>query len=261
MLIQEIRNATIRLTYGGIKFLIDPLFAPKEAYEPFPEGLLPGKPWPFHNLPMQPEEIVNGIDAVIMTHYHLDHFDEYAVKSLDKTIKIFAQDEYDRKVLQDFGFANTEIISENGTEFKGITLYKTECLHGVREKIQPYCDAMHIRPDAMGIIFNAPDEKTLYLAGDTIWYDGVKRALDAYKPFAVIVNAACAQLKHSGPIIMGTEDIMALHTYAPDVKIIASHMDTVSHATLNREQLRKFVDANNLSGCVIIPEDGESLVL
>ena len=235
MLIQQIRNATIKITIGGVKFLVDPMFAPKEAYPPIPESLIPGKAWPFCALPQTEAEITAGIDAVIMTHYHIDHFDEFAVKALDKNIKIFAQDEYDRKVLEGFGFTDTEIISAEGTVFNGVVMYKTECLHGVKEKVQPYYDALDIRGDAMGVVFMYPGEKTLYLAGDTIWYDGVKRALDKYSPDAVIVNAACAQLKHSGPIIMGTDDVLALHEYAPNVKIIASHMDTVGHATADGE--------------------------
>lgn len=261
MLIQQIRNATLLINYAGVKFLIDPLFAPQGAYEPFPESLLPGKPWPFHALPMPPEAIVKGIDAVIMTHYHIDHFDEYAVKALAKDIKIFCQDDFDRKFLADYGFTNIEILSSEGTKFKGVTLYKTECLHGKWETAGPYYEMLKLRPNAMGAVFKAEGEKTLYLAGDTIWFDGVKRALDAHKPYAVIVNAACAQLKHSGPIIMGTDDIAKLHEYAPNVKIIASHMDNVSHATLSRKELRKFVDDNNIEDSVEIPEDGETITI
>lgn len=261
MLIQQIRNATIKITIGGVKFLVDPMFAPKEAYPPIPESLIPGKAWPFCALPQTEAEITADIDAVIMTHYHIDHFDEFAVKALDKNIKILAQDEYDRKVLEGFGFTDTEIISAEGTVFNGVVMYKTECLHGVKEKVQPYYDALDIRGDAMGVVFMCPGEKTLYLAGDTIWYDGVKRALDKYNPDAVIVNAACAQLKTSGPIIMGTDDILALHEYAPNVKIIASHMDTVGHATVDRETLRRFVDDNNFADSIEIPADGETVNL
>lgn len=201
MLIQQIRNATIKITIGGVKFLVDPMFAPKEAYPPIPESLIPGNAWPFCALPQTEAEITADIDAVIMTHYHIDHFDEFAVKALDKNIKIFAQGEYDRKVLEGFGFTDTEIISAEGTVFNGVVMYKTECLHGVKEKVQPYYDALDIRGDAMGVVFMYPGEKTLYLAGDTIWYDGVKRTLDKYNPDAVIVNAACAQLKHSGRLL------------------------------------------------------------
>ena len=61
MLIQQIRSATIKITTGGTTFLVDPMFAPKEAYEPFPESLLPGKPWPFCPLPLTEQEITaNG---------------------------------------------------------------------------------------------------------------------------------------------------------------------------------------------------------
>ena len=94
MLIQQIRNATIKITIGGVKFLVDPMFAPKEAYPPIPESLIPGKAWPFCALPQTEAEITAGIDAVIMTHYHIDHFDEFAVKALDK---IYRYGNYQRR--------------------------------------------------------------------------------------------------------------------------------------------------------------------
>ncbi len=261
MQIQQVRNATVLITYGGIKFLTDPMFAPENAYPPIPYSLIPGKAWPLCKLPFSPEEILKNVNAVIMTHYHIDHFDEYAAAAIDKQTLIFAQDEYDRKILEGCGFTNTMIISETGTEFKGVTLYKTACLHGIKEKARPYYDEMNIRGDAMGIVFEAPGEKTLYLAGDTIWFDGIKDAISKFNPCAVIVNAACAQLEHSGPIIMGTADIMALHQYAPDIKIIASHMDTVGHATLDRKALKVFSDEHNLNDIICIPADGEIIRL
>lgn len=34
---QQIRNATAIITYAGSRFLIDPLFAPKDYFDPIPE--------------------------------------------------------------------------------------------------------------------------------------------------------------------------------------------------------------------------------
>ena len=80
-----------------------------------------------------------------------------------------------------------------------------------------------------------------------------------FSPDAVIVNAADAQLETSGSIIMGIKDIQALHNYAPSLKIIASHMDTVGHATLDRVGLRKYLKEHNLEDTVLVPEDGENI--
>ena len=257
MKIQQIRSATIIIDYADKKFLVDPMFAPKDFYPPIPKCFTPDLKWPLVDLPMSTETILENIDAVIMTHYHIDHFDEFAIKALPKDIKMFAQDEYDKNVLSDFGFNNIEIIKEEGTVFGNVTMYKTNCIHGIKETTMPYFDMLNIRHEAMGVVFKNKDEKTLYLAGDTIWCDFVKNAIEKYRPSVIIVNAAKAQLLKSGPIIMGTEDIEKVHECAPKAKIISSHMDTVGHATLNRKQLKDFVEKNNLSEAVLIPEDGD----
>ncbi len=60
---------------------------------------------------------------------------------------------------------------------------------------------------------------------------------------------------------MGTDDIAALRSYAPEITVIASHMDSVGHATLNRTGLREFITANKLDKDFYIPEDGETITL
>ena len=103
-----------------------------------------------------------------------------------------------------------EILKETGTVFNGITLYKTGCIHGKPDTTMPYYKKFGFRPDAMGVVFKATGEKTVYLAGDTIWCDFVKNAVDKFAPEIIIVNAAAAQLIHSDAIIICTEDIAGL---------------------------------------------------
>ena len=258
MNIQQIRSATIIINFAGKRFLFDPMFTPKDGFPPIPECFTPDRKWPLVDLPMPVEKIVENIDAVIMTHYHFDHFDEYAIKALSKDTKVFVQDDYDKNILLNFGFNNVEIIKDDGsTHLEEVKMYKTNCVHGIKATTMPYFSALNIRHEAMGVVFKNADEKTLYLAGDTIWSDCVKEAIEEYKPDIIIVNAAKARMLKSGPIIMGEEDIEKVHEFAPKAKIIASHMDTVGHATLNRTQLREFVVKNNLSESVLIPEDGD----
>ena len=232
---QQIRNATAIITYAGSRFLIDPLFAPKDYFDPIPECFTPDKRWPLVELPMPEDEITRNLNAVIVTHSHIDHIDEFAAKTLPKALKIFVQDEYDKNFMRKFGFTDVEILKETGTVFNGITLYKTGCIHGKPDTTMPYYKKFGFRPDAMGVVFKAAGEKT--------------------------VNAAAAQLIHSGPIIMGTEDIAALRSYAPNAAVITTHMDAVGHATLSRDGLRAFITDNKLNKDFYIPADGETLEL
>ena len=261
MQFQQIRNATSIITFANKRFLIDPLFAPKDFSAPIPKSLIPNRRWPMVELPFEATKIVENIDALILTHSHVDHFDDFAANALPKDLKAFVQDEYDKNFLQKYGFNNIEILTEDGTVFDDIKLYKTPCLHGNMETAMPYYKMFGFRPDAMGVIFKHENEPTVYLAGDTIWCDFVKNSIDKFAPNAIIINAAAAQLEHSGPIIMGTDDIAKLCQYAPNLTVIASHMDTVGHAALNRKELKEFITAKNISKNFLIPDDGELLYI
>ena len=252
MKLHQIRNATLILDYNGTKFLVDPMFAPKEAYPP-----ITLRSWPYHDLPMSPKDIVKNIDAVIITHLHTGHFDKYAREILPKSIKMLVQDKFDKNALEKEGFNNIEIITQEGIKFEYIDLYKVECRHGIRALAEPVMLANGMRWEAMGIVFKSSKEPSLYIAGDTIWYDGVKQALDAHRPKYVILNASCTQTPQSEPTIMGIVDIKELHSFYPDGKLIASHMDNAGNETLCRADLRN----SEIKDYIYIPADGEVMML
>ena len=259
MQFQQIRNATTKVSYGGSTFLFDPMFTPKDGFPPIPGCAHPDLRWPTSELPMPVAEIVAGVDAVIVTHCHIDHFDPAAVAALDKALPVFAQDETDAATLREAGFADVRVLASAGTDFGGVTLYKTPCRHGEPEKAKPVFAAVGIRYEAMGVVLQAAGEPTLYMVGDSIWCPEVAETLARFKPAVAVVNAARAETGGSGPIIMGLEDIAALREAAPNMKIVASHLDTVGHATLCRADLRAWARENAATEILLVPEDGEIL--
>lgn len=251
MLIHQIRNATLIITYKDKKFLIDPWLMPKDYMPGFEMAVNANVRQPRVELPLSVERIVD-VDAVILTHFHPDHWDEFATKAIDKKIPFFVQNEVDQKQIQSLGFSDVRVVSVSGTEFDGITLYKTFGQHGKREIIKPLCEQVNMAYDAMGVVFKAKNEKTLYVAGDTIWCEEVVEAIDKFAPDVIVVNACGATLLNGERIIMNDEDVKTLTEYAPKAVIIASHMDTVSHLTVTRNDIRK-MKLNN----VLVPEDNE----
>lgn len=252
MQIHQIRNATIIITYNNKKFLIDPWLMPKDYMEGFEAGINSHIKQPRVELPISIDEIVN-VDAVILTHYHPDHWDEFAAKALNKNIPFFVQSKDDFNIIKNLGFNDVRII-EDVSDFAGIKLYKTDCQHGRRETIKPLCEQVGMPYESMGIIFKSENEKTLYLAGDTIFCNEVKCALDKYKPDVIIVNACGATTITGEKIIMDIEDIKSISNYAPNATIIASHMDTVSHLTATRDDIKNLQLTN-----VVVPDDNEIL--
>jgi len=252
---QQVRNATIKLTYDGTTFLVDPLLGKKDAYPGFPGTFNAEKRWPLVDLPMSAEEVMKA-DAIIVTHTHLDHWDDAARAALPKGMTIFAQNATDAATISKDGFTDVRILTED-TVFKGTHLHKTGGQHGTDALM-----ASQIGPllgEAMGIVFTRPGSATVYVAGDTIWNSKVEAAITSYRPDAIVLNTAYARITgFEGAIIMGKEDLMRAYRLAPQAKVIGSHMETVNHATQTRKDLNDYITQTGMDRQrVLVPADGE----
>ena len=190
IIFHHIRNCTSKLTYTGLKILVDPFFAPKGYYPGFELcPTLEGKKTrtPLVDLPISVEEIIKDIDVILITHMHYDHWDDYTAKLIPKHIPIFVQNAGDKKRVVNQGFTDVRVLGIN-TPFKGITITKTGCQHGSDEMLS--IPAMAERcGDCMGFVFRAQGQKSVYFAGDTIFCDYVEIALNKFKPDIIVVNA------------------------------------------------------------------------
>lgn len=260
MKLKQIRNATMIVTYADKRFLIDPFLADKGTYPALPFSVIPEVANPMVDLVVPMDEIID-VDAVIITHVHFDHFDEKAKEVLPKDIKLFVQSEKDAAEIREAGFTNIEVLSEEGIMFEDIKLVKTIGLHGDEEVTRPVYEMLNIDSEACGVIFTHETEKTLYLAGDTIWYDLVKQYLQTYQPEVVILNAGYAQAPLGNPIIMGKEDVYKVHQIVPLATLVATHLEAVNHAALSRAELGLFAQEKGIADSLIIPADGETIEL
>ena len=254
--IQLIRQATLIVHYANKKFLIDPFLAKKGAYPPlgpaigFPDAPRQDQNNPLVDLPMPIEEVIKDIDLVIVTHTHPDHWDDAAIKALPKDIKLFCQNDEDAAEIRSAGFTNVEVLQED-TVFEGIQLTKTKGEHGRGEILK-------ILGKVSGVVFKHDSEKTLYLAGDTVWYEAVHDVIQTHNPEIIVVNAGDNQFLEGGSIVMNKEDVYEVYKAAPDAKILSVHMEAVNHWTLSRKELREFIDEKGMSANVFVPDDGES---
>jgi L-ascorbate metabolism protein UlaG (beta-lactamase superfamily) len=252
MNIKHIRNATIVVEYANKKFLIDPMLGEKGSYPPFPNSPRQDQNNPLVSLPTSVEDIISGVDAVIITHLHLDHFDEAAQRILPKDIKMFVQNEEDAKEVQNAGFQNVEVLTKD-TVFEGIQLIKTRGEHGRGEILK-------LAGLVCGVVFKHQSEKTLYVAGDTVWYDAVQEEIDTHNPDIIVVNGGDNQFFEGGSLIMGKEDIYEVYKAAPNAHIIVVHMEAVNHWGLSRKDLKTFINEKEMSSRVEVPNDGESYI-
>lgn len=265
MKISQIRNATLRINFGGVEFLTDPWLVSKA--EGFTFGRSPFAPevvdsaqldivMPMCELPIPVADVLSGVEAYVLTHLHPDHFDMAADGSagakLDKTVPLFVQNEDEVAVMKRSGFKDVRMFTGDGVAFRGVSLKRTFARHGTKTPCGP----------ASGVFFNSPAEKkSLWILGDTIWCEETAEAMSALKPDVVILNACAARLKTYGRLIMDEADVESVCRAAPNATVIASHMDTVAHAALTRKTLRAALERRSLADRVLMPDDGEEYLL
>lgn len=246
-----IRNATCVIQYGGRAILLDPFLSDAGALPAFNNTPNP-RPNPLMPLPVPAAQIVTGIDATLLTHLHVDHWDTVARDLHPKGAMLFAQPA-DMARLSETGFTGARSIDAT-VSWEGITIARTGARHGTGDMGQ--------RMGAVsGYVLKQQGSPTVYIAGDTIWCPEVADAIRDHAPNIIVVNAGEARFLGADPIIMGLDDVVSVCKAAPQARVIAVHMEAVNHCVLTREGLRTGLSRSGLASAVLIPRDGEELRL
>jgi L-ascorbate metabolism protein UlaG (beta-lactamase superfamily) len=219
-------------------FLVDPVFA-----SPGENPSVPNTPNDRRNplVPMPTDDL--SYDAVAVTHRHTDHFDEAAKEALDSDIPLSCQPE-EAETFSDEGFTDVRSVADEAS-FKSVTIHRTPGRHGHGELAEE-----------MGLVsgFVFEGDQTVYVAGDTVWYEPVEDTLDQFDSGLVVLNGGEAQFTQGEPITMGIDDISAVRD-ATDATVVVVHMEAINHCLLTRDELRSATED------VHVPENGETVTL
>ena len=249
MLLRLIRNATLLIDFAGSRLLIDPMLNPAGAVDPVSNTGNPRRN-PLVELPVPAEEVLAGVDAVLVTHLHNDHFDALAGQLLPTDVLVLCQPP-DATRLVRRGFRDVRPV-ETRTEIHGITVVRTGGCHGTGEIGRQM-------GEVSGFVLRAPDEPALYVVGDSIWCAEVEAALDEQSPEVVVVNAGGARFLQGDHIVMDERDVITTARAIPTATIVAVHLEALNHCPVSRTGLRAHVEAAGLGDRVRIPADGEAL--
>ncbi len=246
MKLKLLRNATLKLDYGGRTFLIDPDFGPRHSRRSF-TGRSQN---PMVDLPEPIEDIVAGVDTVIVSHLHADHFDEVAKERVPKRLPVICR-LGDEEAIAQAGFSSITAI-DCFVRLGAIVLKRHPAQHGtgaVVEKMGP----------VMGLSFEAPGEPTLYWCGDSVLYPPLSDAVAATDP-DVIVTHSCGARWDDTLIVMDAAQTLDLAEKHPRATIIATHMEALDHATVSRAALREAAEQRGIDAQRLrIPADGETI--
>ncbi|HEX6881155.1 MAG TPA: MBL fold metallo-hydrolase [Terriglobales bacterium] len=249
MQVQLIRHATLRVLMGGHTFLVDPMLSAKDAMDPI-QNASNSVRIPMVELPFSPPEILKDVEAVLVTHTHRDHWDDAATELVPKALPIFCQPEDEAK-FRGFGFTDVRPVVPSA-QFDNVTIFRTSGQHGTGEigrKMAP----------VSGFALRANGERSLYIAGDTIFCPEVESALRQHRPEVTVLNAGAAQFTTGGPITMTALDVVKVCRAAVSTEVVAVHMGAINHCLLTREELSREMKTYKLEDQVAIPADGETL--
>jgi L-ascorbate metabolism protein UlaG (beta-lactamase superfamily) len=226
-----VRHATLLLETSHGRVLVDPMLR-AAGTTPAIENTPNQKPNPLVELPLPPADVVAGVDLCIVTHLHSDHFDDAADEVLPRDVPILTQPE-SADALAARGFTNVSV------EHAAIPM--TRGRHGTGEI-----------GEAMGAVSGWVVDG-VYIAGDTIWCDEVRDALERHRPRAIVLNASGARFNVGDPIVMDADDVRSVRA-ATSAPIAVVHLEAINHCLEPRSAYR------GIDG-VHIPGDGETIEL
>ena len=176
-----VRHATLIVETAGRRVMVDPMLDPAGARGPV-RGTPDERPNPLVDLPVPAAEASAGIEAVLLTHTHVDHLDAAGVTAMPQGVPWFCQPE-DLADLQPIGVQVRPVPAGQPAAWEGLTISRTGGRHGRTEEV-----VRGLGP-VSGFVVVAAGEPTLYVAGDTVWCEEVAAAIDAHDPDVVVVNA------------------------------------------------------------------------
>ncbi len=232
-----IRNATLVLELARRRILVDPMLDDAGARPPI-QGTRNPVPNPTVPLPFPAEEVVRDVDAVVVTHRHRDHLDTRAEELLPRDVPVFCQPD-DEEALRELGLDARPV--DSGLDWDGLRITRTPARHGSGRMAE-------LMAPVSGFVLD-----DLYLAGDTVWYEGVEETIDRHRPRVAVVHAGAAEFEEGGLIVMGVDDVREVVTRVPVV--VAVHLEALNHCYLTRAELRSALPT------VLVPNDGETLDL
>lgn len=243
-----IRHATVLVELAGKKILVDPMLSSKEALDPIPNAAnslrIPMVDLPFGDKVLA--QLLQDIDAVLVTHTHRDHWDIAAQTQIPKTKLIICQPA-DLTKIKEQGFSNVVAVDQTW-EWNQITIHRTNGQHGTGEVGKRM-------GTVSGFVIGHQQDK-LYIAGDTIWCDDVKQAITEHQPSHIMVNGGGAQFLQGDPITMTTHDVLKLASFT-QTPITVVHLETINHCYQRRKDFIEAITNQHLQKQIQVPNDGD----
>src|SRR5689334_6404380 len=236
IIIKYIGGATAYLEIAGLRFVTDPTFDPRDTkYE---TGL-----YVLHKLndPAITADKLGKIDFVLLSHdHHFDNLDSEGRKFLSSVDKVYTTPiGAERLGANAIGLQNWQTVEIPTKDGRILTITGAPCRHG---------PVGGDRGPVTGFILNFKNETqgTVYITGDTVWYEGVEEVAKRYDVAIVLSFMGAAVVKQVGPahLTMTVDEGLKLAKLFDKAIIVPMHFEGWEHFTESRTEIeKKFRDA------------------
>ncbi len=139
MRLRLIRHATLIVEFASRTLLVDPMLDAAGARPPIQNSPNPRRN-PLVPLPLSTDEVLRGVEAVLVTHTHSDHWDATAAALVPNHLPLFCQLEDETK-FRSLGFGQVSPV-QGPVGWKGIEITRTGGQHGtgaIAKMLAPVC--------------------------------------------------------------------------------------------------------------------------
>lgn len=258
MKLTQIRNATLLLEFESgdrpIGLLVDPMLAPRGALPAlrYLGGRLQRNP--LVDLPPRTPELLRRVTHGLITHCqrgHFDHLDRAGRRFLRQAgVPVICMPR-DARHLAAHGIATQALHGSHTQPFFHGRITPIPCVHG-RGLVGRLMEHGH------GYFIELPGEPSVYIAGDTLLTDDVRRCLQQRQPRVAILPAGGARFDVGGAILMDGGDVLAACALTPGI-VVANHLEALDHCPTSRVQLLADAARAGLAGRLHVPQDGATL--
>jgi L-ascorbate metabolism protein UlaG (beta-lactamase superfamily) len=246
-----IGGPTVLLEIAGLRIVTDPTFDAPQSYQ---GGVVLTK----QTGPALEASQVLPVDLVLLSHdQHFDNLDHGGRALLPRAGRVLTTKAGAGRLREAVpkveGLAPWQRVSILTPDGRTLHITATPARHGPRG-FEP------ISGDVVGFLLSLGD-RTIYVSGDTVWYDGVADIAHRYDVDVAILFTGAARPRGAFHVTMDTNDaVEAAHAFG-EALIVAVHNEGWAHFSETQSDLAHLFDLLGLTPRLRLAERGVPLRL
>lgn len=242
-----IGGPTVLIEFAGLRLLTDPTFDAPGDYA------LPHVTLHKTHGPALDVDKIGKVDAVLLSHdQHADNLDTSGRSFLGQAGHVLTTQAGAHRLGGNAkGLAPWQSVELQTAAGRVIRVTATPARHGPAG-IEPFSG------DVIGFILEADGAPTIYVTGDTVWYDGVAEVARRFKAGVVVLFAGSAQTRGPFNLTMNVNDAIETAHAFPQAAIVPVHCDGWAHFKQNRDDVARSFKALGIEQRLRLLEPGLS---